>query len=294
MARPLIKGDADAPGGGGVWGSPALDPAAASAPTSPAAAAITQETQVANEAARVAQAAAQLPPPPFGQPIIGADGRVSQAWIPWLTKLYQRSGGAAVTSASDLDILTEFDDLPVVPRSAAETLEWPEPAFARVYREVLDDGLWDEAPSVRAWVRAQGYQTGLGFTPVNKAGDTGLGAMSMDRVTAVLSGAVFSATAATTASKYAVFTNNGNTVYFGVENSGATTFAAPSPYMAVIYTTTPLWIRASGTTFSGQVGFNGTNAIAKPALNAAATDPATTMALVNQIRSALINYGLCS
>lgn len=137
MARPLIKGDADAPGGGGVWGSPALDPAAASAPTSPAAAAITQETQVANEAARVAQAAAQLPPPPFGQPIIGADGRVSQAWIPWLTKLYQRSGGAAVTSASDLDILTEFDDLPEAPRSAAEALDWADPA-PRPAPEVLD------------------------------------------------------------------------------------------------------------------------------------------------------------
>jgi hypothetical protein len=211
----------------------------------------------------------------------------------WLTRLYTRSGGATATSTSDLDALTEFDDLPV-PRTADGSFEWPDSTRARVYREVLDDGLWDESPNTKAWVRAQGFQAALGFAPVNRAGDSGLGAMSMDRVTTVLSGAVFSAVAATTASKYAVFTNNGNTVYFGVENSGATTFGAPAAYMAVIYTTTPLWVRASGTTFSGQVGFNGTAAIAKPVLPAAAVDPATTMALVNQIRSALINYGLCS
>jgi hypothetical protein len=42
----------------------------------------------------------------------------------------------------------------------------------------------------------------------------------------------------------------------------------------------------------GNVGFNGTAPIAKPALNAAATDAATTQALVNQLRAALINYGL--
>jgi hypothetical protein len=42
----------------------------------------------------------------------------------------------------------------------------------------------------------------------------------------------------------------------------------------------------------GNVGFNGTTPIAKPTLNVAATDAATTQALVNQIRAALINYGL--
>jgi len=46
-------------------------------------------------------------------------------------------------------------------------------------------------------------------------------------------------------------------------------------------------------TFASRVGFNNTAPIAKPALNAAATDAATTQALVNQIRTALINYGLC-
>ena len=40
------------------------------------------------------------------------------------------------------------------------------------------------------------------------------------------------------------------------------------------------------------VGFNGAVPITRPALPAAATDPATMMALANAIRSALINYGL--
>ncbi len=51
---------------------------------------------------------------------------------------------------------------------------------------------------------------------------------------------------------------------------------------------------ASTGKFTGNVGFNNTAPIAKPTLNAAATDPATTMALVNQIRAALISYGLCN
>lgn len=46
-------------------------------------------------------------------------------------------------------------------------------------------------------------------------------------------------------------------------------------------------------TLPGNVGFNGTAPIAKPTLNAAATDLATVIALTNQIRTALINYGLC-
>ena len=44
---------------------------------------------------------------------------------------------------------------------------------------------------------------------------------------------------------------------------------------------------------NAKVGFNGATPIVKPTLNAAAVDPATTMALVNQIRAALIAYGLC-
>lgn len=42
------------------------------------------------------------------------------------------------------------------------------------------------------------------------------------------------------------------------------------------------------------LGFNGATPITKPALNAAATDLATVVALTNQIRSALINYGLAT
>lgn len=53
-------------------------------------------------------------------------------------------------------------------------------------------------------------------------------------------------------------------------------------------------IRAAGNVkIGGKVGFNNAAPIAKPTLNAACTDLATCVALTNQIRSALINYGLC-
>ena len=42
------------------------------------------------------------------------------------------------------------------------------------------------------------------------------------------------------------------------------------------------------------VAFNGTTPIAQPTLNAASTDLTTAVALLNQVRSALINYGLCA
>lgn len=132
--RPLVRSDED-PGGG--WGAPALDPAVAGTPTSSTAATATQATQAANESARAAAAVSQMPPPPFGVPMIGADGRVSQTWMSWLTRLYQRSGGAIVTTAGDMDILTEFDDLPESPRAAVETYEWADPA-PHPAPEVLD------------------------------------------------------------------------------------------------------------------------------------------------------------
>jgi hypothetical protein len=40
------------------------------------------------------------------------------------------------------------------------------------------------------------------------------------------------------------------------------------------------------------IAFNGAAIVARPTLNAAATDLATTTALLNQVRTALINYGL--
>lgn len=123
--RPLVKSDSDP---ANSWGAPALDPSVAATPTSPAAATVTQATQAANETERAVQAVSQLPPPPFGAALVGADGRVSQSWMPWLTRLYQRSGGAITTPAGDMDILTEFDDLPVPPYAQDPALEWAEPS----------------------------------------------------------------------------------------------------------------------------------------------------------------------
>jgi hypothetical protein len=118
--RPLVRTDTEA----GDWGSPALDPAVVSDPTSSTAASTTAATQAANEAERVALALSQLPPPPFGVAFVGPDGQVTQTWMSWLTRLYTRSGGATATSASDLDVLTEFDDLPQAPRPVDSVLDW--------------------------------------------------------------------------------------------------------------------------------------------------------------------------
>lgn len=120
--RPLVKTAIET---AGDWGAPPVDPAVAATPTTPEAAATTQATQTANEQERVAIASAQLQPPPFGVPMVGDDGRVSQTWLSWITKLYQRSGGATVTSASDMDILTEFDDLSAMLGGGA-VIEWSE------------------------------------------------------------------------------------------------------------------------------------------------------------------------
>jgi len=118
--RPLVRSDED-PGGG--WGAPALDPAVAATPTSSAAAVATQVTQAANESARAAAAVSQLPPPPFGVDFVPGF-RVSQTWMAWITRLYARNGGAISTPAGDMDVLTEFDDLPQPPRPVDSIPDW--------------------------------------------------------------------------------------------------------------------------------------------------------------------------
>lgn len=118
--RRLEAVDRDEP----VWGRVPLDPSATSAPTSPAAQVATQQTQTANEAQRVAIAAPQLSPPPFVAPFVGQDGRVTTEWMAWLTRLYKRTGGAIVTPAIDMDVLTEFDNLPAHVQ-AQDAMEWP-------------------------------------------------------------------------------------------------------------------------------------------------------------------------
>jgi hypothetical protein len=68
----------------------------------------------------------------------------------------------------------------------------------------------------------------------------------------------------------------------------------------------PLTVRSVGTapgevrvqgdfnhaTAAGQVGFFGVTKVSRQSVGAAATDPATTQTLVNNIRTALVNYGL--
>ena len=103
--RPLVKFDREIDGD---WGRPPVDPSAALAPTTPAAEAATQATQIANETARAAAAVSQLPPPPFGVPFITQGGFVSQGWLPWLTKLYRRIGSADSLTPDELSLMDAF------------------------------------------------------------------------------------------------------------------------------------------------------------------------------------------
>lgn len=122
MPRRLLRIDDDP--AASPWGIPPVDPAVAETPTTPAAEVATRATQSANEAERVAQALSQLAPPPFASPVIDAKGMMTPAWMAYISKDYKRGGGASVTSASDIDALTEFDDLPVSPRPAEDILGW--------------------------------------------------------------------------------------------------------------------------------------------------------------------------
>jgi hypothetical protein len=66
-------------------------------------------------------------------------------------------------------------------------------------------------------------------------------------------------------------------------------------FILVTNNTTAITIDATQkVTFAGNVGFNGTTAIAKPTAAASATDAATTQTLANSLRTILINYGLAA
>lgn len=147
--RPLVRGDEIA--AGGDWGAPALDPSVVAVPTSPAAAATTQATQAANEAQRVALAASQLSPPPFGVPFVGPGGFVSQSWVPWLTRLYQRSGNTSITPAADMELLLQLGDIATCGRP--QESDWPE-VSQLLMPSALD---WPEMPQgpTPAYLRQQ-------------------------------------------------------------------------------------------------------------------------------------------
>lgn len=348
--RPVVVPSMEDPTGGQPWGSSPVDPEYVANPSSEQAQAATQATQQANESARAAAAQTALPPPPLAIPMIGSDGRVSQAWVPWFTQLYLRSGGANVTPASDMDILTEFDDLPVPPR-ALDVFQWPEAAPISVFRQVLDDGLWDEAPSILAWVQRwvssqaftpaartiattapltgggaltanltlampaaasgvsghltaadwntfNGKQAALGFTPANKAGDTFTGDVG---ITATTPSFVVNTTVSANWRGYR-FQSSGTEIGSLLMEASGGEFRHSAGFSGfggfhTFYTNGVLALTIDASQkakFAGNVGFNGTSPIAKPSLNAAAVDAATNLALTNQIRSALINYGLCS
>ena len=53
-----------------------------------------------------------LAPAPVQSPLFNESGYMTPQWVTWFQQLYRRVGDAQSTSVGDLDILTEFDDIP--------------------------------------------------------------------------------------------------------------------------------------------------------------------------------------
>ena len=83
---------------------------------------VTSQTQTQQNATAGAAAVSQytfLAPAPVQSPLMDSNGYMTTQWITWFNQLSRRVGGTQSTSVSDLDILTEFDDIP-------QTVRFPE------------------------------------------------------------------------------------------------------------------------------------------------------------------------
>lgn len=69
-----------------------------------------QQTSIANQTA-VSQTTF-LAPAPIQTPLIDMNGHMTAPWVVWFQQLFRRVGEAQSTPSGDIDILTEFDDIP--------------------------------------------------------------------------------------------------------------------------------------------------------------------------------------
>lgn len=116
-----------------------------------------------------------------------------------------------------------------------------------------------------------GKQVALGFTPVNKAGDIGVGAITMGALSAT-SG---------------IFTGGGIALVVGTAGTGF--FGNGSALNAYVGSSQVVAMSSSGSaSFQGTVGFNGTAAIAKPTITGSRAGNAALASLL----TALASYGL--
>jgi hypothetical protein len=86
--------------------------------------------------------------------------------------MYQRSGGSTTTTASEMDILTEFDDLPQAPRPVDSALDWmgslePEARVALLAQQV------DALTGLVLSFRDRGWNPQAALTPPASAAPAG-------------------------------------------------------------------------------------------------------------------------
>lgn len=199
MAIILIPDDGLSGSGPAGWGpTPTVGGVpGTSIPPSTTAPSTTQTAQSADAATQAVSQAIFMPPVP-AQVIMALDP--TGVLLCWFQILTRKLGGYTGIPSDDVQILgIEGETVDAAARSAIEAaffFDQPDSRFLPSANVIPD--MWDSGAEVRAWVQAQHFAAALGFTPVNKAGDTGIGDLSMAALTATtgsFSGAVSIATA---------------------------------------------------------------------------------------------------
>ena len=240
-------------------------------------------TQVQQSATTGTQAAAQaivLPPPPYAV-LTRLDPSGSLAT--WFQALNRKLGGYTAPSTADLDVWTEFDDLPVPPR-IPDSLDWPD-STVRPNPDALD---W---PDPHTHPQLGPNQT------INAKGATHTFGNGNTNATLILNGA------AGTLRNIVAQTNGVNRWVLGFNSTGETGSDAGTDFIlsartdAGVAIDTPITIiRAAGgamtlsrpVAHSSTCGFNGTAPITKPTV----TGSRAANAALASLLTALAGYGL--
>lgn len=138
----------------------------------------TTSTQQASTASATAvDQSTFLAPAPVWSPLMDPNGYMTSPWVTWFQQLQRRVGGnGTVTSVADLDVLTEFDDIPATVRFP-EVLDYPDPVPSQRLAAQIDDltalSLWQQP----AWTRQAALTSVATAAP---AGGTGTAAGGWD------------------------------------------------------------------------------------------------------------------
>lgn len=256
---PIIEpsGEPNSPGPGGFGPVPTLGGNVATVIPDNTGSSPTQAQQAATASTLAAAQAIFLPPAPTQVKPLRPDGGWTLDWVTWFQKLQAKMGGY-----NTVFLVTVSANAPITGTGIAS-----DPIKIHV-ADVSNDGYLSKTD----WATFNGKQDALNGTGLVRMSGT---AVTYDNAAYI-----------TSVSATAPITGNGT--------SGSPLAMAAATGSVDGYLSASAQTIGGDKTFNGKVGFNGTAAIAKPALNAAAVDAATNLALTNQIRAALIAYGLCS